>query len=95
MRIAFCYSCCRSSAIAFIAAYVCPIVVFYEWTEQMTTASSYTTAANTLVLILSIHRPHSDVYFQTVKFTFAFHRAELVGKHGPMLTMLCLRIPSP
>ena len=41
---------------------------------------SYKTAVNTLVLIFYVIVPHFESYFQTVKFTFAFHRAELVGK---------------
>lgn len=40
---------------------------------------SYKTAVNTLVLIFYVSVPH---HFQTVKFTFAFHRAELVGKES-------------
>lgn len=44
-------------------------------------AISYKTAENTLALILRIYKHQLNSYFQTVKFTFAFHRAELVGKH--------------
>jgi len=43
---------------------------------------SYKTAVNTLVLIFYVIVPHFESYFQTVKFTFAFHRAELVGKES-------------
>jgi len=37
-----------------------------------------------LVPIFYIVMPQSEHYIQTVRFTFAFHRAELVGKHSSL-----------
>ncbi|KXN87431.1 Zinc/cadmium resistance protein [Leucoagaricus sp. SymC.cos] len=62
--------------------------------NHSSTISTYKTVANTLVLIFYIHKPRFNVYFQTVKFTFAFHRAELVGAffNGVFLLALALSI---
>jgi hypothetical protein len=76
-------SCCISSVIALIAAYVRRIVIFYGWNiifdsqqfqlqERGEHVGPHSSHSVTLVSIAA--------YFQTVKFTFAFHRAELVGK---------------
>ena len=64
-----------------MAAYVCRIVTERNRALIFTIPISCKNTVNTLVPIFCIVMPQSEHCIQTVRFTFAFHRAELVGKH--------------
>jgi len=67
-----------------MAAYVCRIVMERNSALIFTISISCKNTVNMLVPIFCIVTPQSENYFQTVRFTFAFHRAELVGKHSSL-----------